>query len=390
MARLWRITSAEFLVFFSVWLVFNFNGLIDGAIIGRNGIPSWLILISAIWVVLYFNARRLVRFDRYSVLFFIFFVLCLPAFVSFYNFYSFSVLSILICIMISAGLKRQWTLSLSQKQLFFSVGIVIAFLSLVMFFYFTIIDRPRFGVDLIRPGYGYAIDRGVLLRLVGFADDPNFYVLGMIFPLLLGMSEKLKYRKIGIFIIVLSMILTFSRSGLVAVVAGLFVFYCKRIDIKHFVVALVFVGAAFGGIAVFDTLMGELKTSDNVTVERSFLSGMMSRNNLLSLALREEEIKLFGNGIGRAKEVIGIHSHNSYFDYIFDAGIIPFVFLLLIMAVSVYEAFKRPTLVSAYTISIMVGAAALSISYQPMLLLMVMISGRYRSELSSSPSELVG
>lgn len=374
-----RIKDPEFFVFFSVWIIFQFNGLIDGAIIGRSGIPSWLLLVGLLLVFLYFDGKRRISFDKYSLLFLVFFILCLPSFAEYYNFFSLSVFSVVICVMIAAAMQRGWTLSFANRQLIFSVSIIIAVLSILMFAYYSLLARPVFGIDPIRPGYGYAIDRGVLLRLVGFADDPNFYVLGMVLPLLIGMSEKgLKFRKIGLLLIVLSLILTFSRSGLLAVVFGVATYYFKRVSFKVAIAGLITLMVFSVSGLFYGSLLGQLRTNDDSVVERSFSSGFDSRGNLLNLALNEEDLKPFGNGIGRAKDIIGIHSHNSYFDYIFDAGLVPFSLLILIMCLFVFDTIRSPTLISAYGVSICVGAAALSIGFHPLFLLLIMLGSRFK------------
>ncbi|WP_022959108.1 hypothetical protein [Spongiibacter tropicus] len=373
-----RLRSPEFFIFFSIWMIFQFNGLIDGALIGRSGVPSWLIMLVFLVAILFFDGRRTLAFDKYSFLFFVLFVSCLPSFLEFYNFYSLSVFSIVICIFISSSMRKGWVLSSGEKQVVFNVSIIVALLSILMFLYFVFIDRPVFGQDLIRPGYGYAIDRGVLLRLVGFADDPNFYVLAMIFPLLLMFSEKkIKYRKVGGIIILASLLLTFSRSGLIAVVVGILAFYIKKISFRMLAWAAVSVVLSLLISALYGFVVSELKTNEDVVVERSFSSGFDSRNNLLSLALMKEDFSAFGNGIGRAKDIIGIHSHNSYFDYIFDSGYVPFSILAIILLFFFTDLYRRPSIFSAYAASIVVGAAALSIPFQPMLILMIMCSHRY-------------
>jgi hypothetical protein len=359
-------------------MVFQFNGLIDGALIGRNGIPSWLYVVVVLLVFLFFDGRRNMRFDKYSILFFMLFLSCLPSFIEYYDLFSFSVFSIVICILLSSVFRVGWTLTVQNKMLIYNAGVLIALLSIAMFLYFSVISRPVFGVDSIRPGFGYAIDRGVLIRLVGFADDPNFYVLGMILPLLIGMSEpKFKYRKIGLILISLSLVLTFSRSGLLAVIFGTGAFYFRRISVK-LALGVIVVGLLSLALGlVYGLLIEGLKTSQTTTVDRSFSGGFDSRSNLLVLAMEKEDLKYFGNGIGRAKDAIGLHSHNSYFDYIFDAGLVPFAILLLIIIFFVLDSFFKSTILSAYTVSICVGAAALSIGFHPLFLLFLMASGRY-------------
>jgi O-antigen ligase len=273
---------------------------------------------------------------------------------------------------------HSWTLSKNQKQFIADVGLVTAILSLFMFFYFSFWDRPVWGEASIRPGYGYAIDRGVLLRLVGFSEDPNFFVIGSLLPFLICLCEKhLKRRVITIAVLGLAMVFTFSRSGFFTVIAAVASYYFLRIKVSHlkFIVpfAIALVPIVLIGFSYFD----DLKVNDSADVDRGFVSGLLSRSALLSILLEKESFSFFGNGLGISKEILGIHSHNTYFDFLFEGGVVPFVVFVVITLSYIFSAFYKPSLIKSYGVGVIIGASAVSISFQPLLSLVILLGSKY-------------
>lgn len=367
-----------FAVFFSSWVAFFYNGILDHLLLGRNGAPVWLFLI-IFWVgFLYFKRGVLVVIKPTDILVFIIFPALIPSLLSFFDTYFLASLSLVMCTLISIRLGSRWSLSFSQKQLIFNVGVLTSIAAIIMFAYFSLIARPVFGVDSIRPGYGYAIDRGVLLRLVGFADDPNFYAVGVLLPLLIGLGvPKLKWRTVGLVVIISSIILTFSRSGSLAIACALAAMFFSRVKLRSFVIGAVVLLLAVPIVTLTGTLIEGLKTSENVEVSRDFSSGLSGRNNLLMLAVAEQPITFWGNGLGVTKTLIGLHSHNTYFDYLYEAGFIPFLLLIICVGLACIRSVKTPNLINSYGVGVLVGAGAVSIGFQPLFILLILMGGKY-------------
>ena len=165
-----------------------------------------------------------------------------------------------------------------------------------------------------------------------------------------------------------SFLLTLSRSGAIILLFGLILLFFS--DIKRFYSILVYacIGSVVTIIGV--TVYGSrLLLSSGGEFDRGFISGGLSRFSLIDKAMDQGQIMYFGNGIGKTKELIGYHSHNTYFDFLFELGLIPFsVFLIYTLILLVYS-FKNLNPFSIFTILIFVSIFSVSLPFNPLLYL---------------------
>lgn len=374
-----RSTTLPYLIFLGSWLSFYYNGILDKVVINVKLFPAWLVFLSVALFISYFGKGiKWVTFKSFDVAFLFLFVVLLPSIYENFGAYSFSIVSIVACVMLSARCGPRWHMNKKQIQFIVDIGLITAVFAVAMFIYFSYFNRPSWGESAIRPGYGYAIDRGVLLRLVGFADDPNFYVIGSTLPLLLAFhNSAVKRRNLTISVVLLSMVLTFSRSGLFSVVACFAALYFLRLKVSHAKVILPVLLLILPLFFVATTSFDSLKTNEAAEVDRGIISGLLSRSNLIVLLLEQRDIVFFGNGLGVSKELIGLHSHNTFFDFLFEGGVLPFLAFLAMTLSYIAFAFCRPNVIAAYGVGVIVGSLAVSIAFQPLLILVMLMGPKY-------------
>lgn len=358
------------------WLLFFVNGLVDKIILRNSGIPGWAIVLVLFCVGLLLSARRkeVIRLPEYTLI--VLFLACLPSFFSFFNAYSLSVLSIPFCFYLLAKLDRSWSSTLKERQFIVDVGLFVSLLSLLMFMYYFFLAPPTFGVDPTRPGFGYAIDRGTTLRLVGFADDPNFFTIAAILPLLIVLADsEIKRRKIALIFLVTAMFFSLSRTGLAALVVGLCgLFLLKRSKVVLWIPVFAAVGLML--LLSLDLVFEQLSLSQSAS-SRGLEEGLESRLNLINLLLRYESISLLGNGFGYSKELIGLHSHNTYFDFLFEGGAISFAVFLGFLLIVTLRNFPLTNVFQVYSLCIFVCIFGVSLPFYPLLYLLPLLALRY-------------
>jgi O-antigen ligase len=370
----------KFSVFFLSWLGFYYNGIFDRVILQESGIPMWSIfLFISLFLALFFSKKN--RSKKINILellcICLFFFMISPAFIT-ADMYSLSILSLLISPIISSNIGDFNEPSLKQKQFICNFAWLTSISALVLFFYFSYFNRPIFGIDQIRPGYGYAIDRGILLRLVGMADDPNFYALASLLPFLLALyTKEIKYRKVILFSILLSVVFTFSRTGIVIYVLAFSLSLLNKNKGKIHIIMILSITTI---LCIMSWKMIYFLTIDfSHVVNRSFDTGIMSRFALLESVYgrADENLKIFGNGVGISKDLIGLHSHNTYFDYLFEGGIVAFMIFMIFSFLSTFNSFVKKGYLHGFNICIFVSAFTLSLSFNPILILLPLLIYRH-------------
>jgi hypothetical protein len=222
------------------------------------------------------------------------------------------------------------TLAPLHRTLFLTSG-AIAFISLFLF-----ISSSKNFVSIVldplqwRPGIGYVLDQGGILRLVGFAEDPNFYSIYAVLALFLGFSlNKCRFKWLGISLIGLSLILANSRSFFLVfsfslVTLMLFTLikrekalwtYTRTVCISLLIVA--------GSGAIWSYFQGDLLEK---VLRRFSIMRQSGRFDMWQSLMTDgfDDIWL-GTGLRGAEVLLnGMYSHNSYLDLLVETGLVGF------------------------------------------------------------------
>lgn len=212
-------------------------------------------------------------------------------------------------------------LSLDPKSVhnaMLSLGIAITIMGLISYVYqFSQFDGNY--DNFFRPRYGGISDRGYF-RLIGFVGDPNFHALitGVLIILLLKTRTLNKLNSLYFFILLISHLLSFSRSGIVSLLLVGLLFSNLKIKIL--------------AVSIFFLLLNFININDPTVLGRFSLEVIMNDNR--QELFRDVINQWVGNeafGIGlRSIEAInqGLLMHNSYLDLLFGHGY--FIFLIFI------------------------------------------------------------
>lgn len=363
-----------------IWLVFWYRGIIDNLLLKLAPIPGWVpaLFLICFCVIIFNKKKHAGRINTAELLIFLLFLVVIPSAVTGAKLASFSVISLFLSVFVTMSWGRFKSFNLKDKQWICNFALLTSTLSIIMFLYFVFVERPTLGVSEIRPGFGYAIDRGVLLRLVGFTSDPNFYCLGLMLPFLICIKERaIKNRKLILFVMIISFILTMSRSGAIIMILGLVLLFFT--DIKRFSSLLLYsVIFSFFTMAAIAIYGGSLLVAENAELDRGFITGILSRFNFVENIVKGYSFELFGNGIGKSKELIGYHSHNTYFDFLFECGVIPFIIFMSYVILMLRQLFKNLNPLSIFAILIFVSIFSVSLPFNPIIYLIPLVCLRMK------------
>lgn len=207
----------------------------------------------------------------------------------------------------------------------FVTGALLAALSILLF----IPASLRFPNLPGREGLGWVHDRGVALRLRGFASDPNFYSLYMAIPLFIGIAEKkLPFRYLGLGMILAALFLAQSRTFAVVFTLSLFLGplatarrgsreglrYGVRVGaIVMVVVAATATALSFSG-PIRESLIGRVETISSQNRIPKWLE-----------AWKQLDDPVLGSGLMTLKHDLGRFSHSTFLDVFVEMGIIGLV-----------------------------------------------------------------
>jgi O-antigen ligase len=239
-------------------------------------------------------------------------------------------------------------LGLLNRKLFWIGGIIASF-AILMY----ISALPRYWEILSdlsqwKPGIGYVLDQGGVLRLIGFAKDPNFYSLWIAPSFLAGLSLAFSPPRLVMMIIIgLSLALAMSRGFALAfaistiiVIVALLALRRRSVYIKRLV-----------GAAAISVIIAIGLTS---AMGYDFLSMLEKRAELASQSPRyamwhqilsetaETWNPLIGAGLRGTEEILeGAYSHNSYLDVLFETGLVGLLIWTFLMGYTTFCALRR-------------------------------------------------
>lgn len=222
---------------------------------------------------------------------------------------------------------------------------IFSFLELSNFINGRLDENILFGaIDLNPTIYG-----GFALRLTGYSDDPNRGAFILSFFLFFLLFKKYDIPKvilnITVFINILNIILTFSRTGYVCLIIILFFYFKRKLSFKSIVVFSTFFMVIVAGF---------MYLGDTVQIENFDLSKMLEdrfSNESVSSQIHFDlfdrgfsllgDMKIFTLGVGYGssytvtKDILGdtkyANFHSLYLTFFVESGILSFLLLLILM-----------------------------------------------------------
>ncbi len=237
--------------------------------------------------------------------------------------------------------------SLNRKL--FWIGGIIASFAVLMY----VSALPRYSEILSnpsqwKPGIGYVLDQGGVLRLIGFAKDPNFYSLWIAPSLFAGLSLAFSPSRLVVVIIIgLSLAFAMSRGFAMALLISTVILIVALLAIRRRSVYL----KRLVGAAAISAIIAIGLTS---VMGYDFLSILEKRIELASQSPRyamwhqifgeaaESWNLLIGAGLRGAEEILeGAYSHNSYLDVLFETGLVGFLIWIFLIGYTTLCALRR-------------------------------------------------
>lgn len=266
----------------------------------------------------------------------------------------------------------------SFNRVVFFIGVFVSVISIALYIPELLnVSKIAASSNLWKPGIVYVLDQGGVLRLIGFARDPNFFSLWMSLSFATGWSLRDSYiRNVGLFVIGLSLLLALSRGFVAAVVLSILVLVAtamwrrstRRVMCQYLrlvgiavagVVGLVAIGLASGGV-FWEQILTRIE-----------LASVTPRFAMWATLLNTELNPLVGLGLRGVQEVLGgSYSHNTYLDIIFETGLIGMgiwgtvVFMVTIWGFAQMAELKVLPWVHTWLITLGMFAS-LSLAYNP-------------------------
>ena len=218
---------------------------------------------------------------------------------------------------------------------------IVKYLNISFFFLFVSILLVFFGLDLRQLiGHSFRFDYvsyvsmpfNITRRISGFADDPNYVSFFSVMIILVNLKFKPKKMKIMIFLTMVAIILSFSRTVMLAMVLiAVILLFEKllRVINKRAIYASTSIILSAIILVPISAVIFNFNTG-MTTLDQRFSMW----NNAISLFLRNP---LFGSGLTSFRSYFSISGgwfvqpHSTYFSILSENGLIAFVLFLLIL-----------------------------------------------------------
>jgi O-antigen ligase len=232
----------------------------------------------------------------------------------------------------------------------FLLGVILATIALAMYSlavadYNTIVSTQ----SLWKPPISYELGSGGVLRLKGLSSDPNFFSFFILLPTLIGIysnTMKKSFRIVGVMVMALSLILTFSRTlvfGFLISTVVIFTlngkFYDLIISNKRRLISSVLLLIPVGILP----LPGLNRSVFGLVFERIQSIGEGSRFEMWGTILDGINSHLIkGHGLRAAEEALsGMYTHNSYLTILYETGAIGLIIFLSIILLITRHGLQR-------------------------------------------------
>lgn len=271
-------------------------------------------------------------------------------------------------------------------------GIVFNLLSLILYF----IGIFSLGFNLSGnqvQQYGVELDRG-FPRLIGLASDPNifcFYNILFFFYFLTHLKEK--RSKFGFVLTSITMLMTLSRGGILAVVFGLVLMFLSTNLRKKIQMLIILPLSVF----VMNFLLKTFMNLDIIgMVTDRFLAddGGSGRSTIWGMGLRFfQENPVFGVGIfnyrpySMAEYGYAVYMHNTYLEALVEGGVIGITLYLMIFIIFIITYWNNRALLKDHKyllfsfVSIAVMMATYSFMINEVFFLVLALFWRYLYEI---------
>lgn len=188
-------------------------------------------------------------------------------------------------------------------------------------------------------------------RGAGFAENPNFAILGLLSSLFVTQhSSSAALRLTSVWLFIPTAVLTGSRFGFI--IAGIFLF-SQVVDYRRPVRSALGFFIAIGLITYSISLVLPLLINTSSLYRRltftdiSLFSADDGRVHVIRDYINDQTFYLFGHGLSYAS-AIGHRAHNSFVNYFFDLGLFPGLFFSAFYLSLVATLLKRRERFSAF------------------------------------------
>jgi O-antigen ligase len=361
-------------------------------------------ILSIIFFVLEMNRFVIHRLRAFEVILLLFFVYyCSTGLFAEYRDYSLrmimGILLVLFCYFVMRYITSLASINIIEKFIHIG-GFVYNGLSIVLYFIgLASLNFSLVGNKII--AYGVEMDRN-FPRLIGLTSDPNLFSLyNMIFFFYYLTHLDKKWAKWGLLLSTVTMLLTLSRGGIVAIAFGILLMFLTSNTAKKLKM-LIILPLTTLILNILINIMTGINMLTMITDRFLINDGGSGRSNLWGVALQFfQEHPIFGIGIfnflpyGQEKFGAPSYLHNSYLEVLVESGLIGFsLYLLVFISVIVtYYNYRKKINDKGYLfftfISISVFMATYSLIVNEVFYFVLALFWRYLYEIKHPSKEEV-